>query len=157
MARLRNAARTIDRDARADAASLARGRVAGIDAHWHCGMSNASEPVGSLETAIAHTQRLLTANPVLAAEQAREILKVVPGHAPATLLLANALKASGDLAGALAIPDRQRSTPCRMRDARPPNSFGSARAARRSRAHLPGDQTASVHSPRTVQPGRAPG
>src|SRR6185295_3618883 len=66
-------------------------------------MSTTPEPVGTLDTAIAHTQRLLTTDPVLAAEQAREILKVVPGHPPATLLLANALKATGDLAGALAI------------------------------------------------------
>jgi len=50
-------------------------------------MSATSEPVGTLETALAHTQRLMTSEPRLAAEQATEILKVAPGHPVATLLL----------------------------------------------------------------------
>ena len=53
------------------------------------GMTSA-EPTGSLETALAHTRRLLDSNPVMAAEQAGEILKVAPNHPPATLLLAMA-------------------------------------------------------------------
>jgi tetratricopeptide (TPR) repeat protein len=61
-------------------------------------MSATSEPVGTLETALAHTQRLLTSEPRLAAEQATEILKVAPGHPLATLLLGVAQRRSGDAA-----------------------------------------------------------
>ena len=61
-------------------------------------MSATSEPVGTLETALAHTQRLLTSEPRLAAEQATEILKVAPGHPLATLLLGVAHRRSGDAA-----------------------------------------------------------
>src|ERR687894_684512 len=50
-------------------------------------MSATPEPVGSLQTALEHTQRLLTSEPRLAAEQATEILKVAPGHPLASLLL----------------------------------------------------------------------
>jgi tetratricopeptide (TPR) repeat protein len=46
-----------------------------------------AEPAGSLDTALAHTARLLNTNPLLAIEQASEILKVIPGHPQATLLL----------------------------------------------------------------------
>src|SRR3984957_12249767 len=58
------------------------------------GMTSA-EPTGSLETALAHTRRLLDSNPVMAAEQAGEILKVAPNHPPATLLLAMARRMTG--------------------------------------------------------------
>ena len=61
-------------------------------------MTASSEPVGTLETALAHTQRLLTSEPRLAAEQAREILKVAPGHPLATLLLGVANRRAGDAA-----------------------------------------------------------
>ena len=57
------------------------------------GMSATSEPVGTLETALEHTQRLMTSEPRLAAEQATEILKVAPGHPLATLLLGVAHRA----------------------------------------------------------------
>ena len=50
-------------------------------------MTAAAEPAGSLDTALAHTARLLNTNPVLAIEQASEILKVIPGHPQAILLL----------------------------------------------------------------------
>ena len=54
-------------------------------------MSQTSEdPVGTLEQAIAHAGRLLATEPALAAEQAEEILKVVPNHPPAVLILAQA-------------------------------------------------------------------
>lgn len=66
-------------------------------------MSASSEPVGTLETALAHTQRLLTSEPLLAAEQATEILKVAPGHPLATLLLGVAQRRSGDAAASLAV------------------------------------------------------
>lgn len=64
--------------------------------------SPSSEPSGSLATALAHAQRLLAADPVLAVEQARAILQAVPRHAGATLILATALRLSGDLDQALA-------------------------------------------------------
>ena len=44
---------------------------------------------------MAHATRLLEAQPALAAEQAREILKIVPEHAPAYFLLASALQRGG--------------------------------------------------------------
>jgi predicted Zn-dependent protease len=53
-------------------------------------VSATSEPAGTLDVAMAHASRLLDANPALAAEQALEILKVVPNHAPAAFLLARA-------------------------------------------------------------------
>src|SRR4030095_1104362 len=66
-------------------------------------MSATSEPVGTLETALAHTQRLMTSEPRLAAEQATEILKVAPGHPLATLLLGVAQRRSGDAAASHAV------------------------------------------------------
>ncbi len=48
------------------------------------------DPVGTLDAALAHAARLLDTRPVLAAEQAQEILKVVPGEPRAILLLARA-------------------------------------------------------------------
>lgn len=58
---------------------------------------------GSLQVALAHTERLLAKNPRLAAQQAEEILKVVPHHAGARLLLAAARRLSGDAAIARAV------------------------------------------------------
>jgi tetratricopeptide (TPR) repeat protein len=66
-------------------------------------MNASSEPLGSLETALAHTQRLMTSEPRLAAEQATEILKVAPGHPLATLLLGVAQRRSGDVAASQAV------------------------------------------------------
>jgi predicted Zn-dependent protease len=63
-------------------------------------MSKASEPVGSVEVALRHATRLLESSPVLAAEQAGEILKAVPAHPPAMLLLGVARRSSGDAAAA---------------------------------------------------------
>jgi predicted Zn-dependent protease len=63
-------------------------------------MGGASEPVGSVEVALAHATRLLESNPVLAAEQASEILKAVPAHPVATLLLGVARRTGGDAAAA---------------------------------------------------------
>jgi len=57
-------------------------------------MSATPEPVGTLEIALAHTRRLLDHDPSAAAEQAREILKVVPGHPLAQLLLGLAYSAN---------------------------------------------------------------
>jgi predicted Zn-dependent protease len=65
-------------------------------------VSGEPQPHGSLEVALQHAARLLASQPALAAEQATEILKVVPGHPGATLLLAVARRASGDVPAALA-------------------------------------------------------
>src|ERR1700741_5390309 len=50
---------------------------------------------------MTHEVRLLATKPALAAEQATEILKVVPGHPGATLLLGAAQRACGDSAAAV--------------------------------------------------------
>jgi len=65
------------------------------------GPNPAGDPVGTLATALAHAERLLSTAPELAAEQAAEILKVVPDHPAALLLLASARRRTGDAAGAL--------------------------------------------------------
>jgi len=61
----------------------------------------AAEPVGSVDVALAHAARLLERSPALAAEQAGEILRAVPGHPSATLILGIARRAQGDAASAL--------------------------------------------------------
>jgi len=65
-------------------------------------VSGDSQPTGSLEVALQHAARLLSSQPALAAEQAAEILKVVPGHPGALLLRAVAQRAVGEVAAALA-------------------------------------------------------
>jgi len=67
------------------------------------GGSGASQPVGSVDVALAHAVRLLEREPRLAAEQASEILKAVPGHANATLLLGIAHRLSGNAADSLGV------------------------------------------------------
>jgi tetratricopeptide (TPR) repeat protein len=64
-------------------------------------MSSSAEPTGTVEQALAHAARMLESQPDLTAEQAAEVLKVVPGHPVATLLLGAARRAMGDAAGAL--------------------------------------------------------
>jgi len=66
-------------------------------------MTAVSEPTGTLETALEHTTRLLKSDPVLAAEQAGEILKVVPGHPVARMLLGVARREAGDPPAGLAV------------------------------------------------------
>jgi tetratricopeptide (TPR) repeat protein len=66
-------------------------------------MKSGTEPVGTLDVALAHARQLLAAQPRLAVEQAREILKAVPAHPEATLLLGTALRQSGDVTGAIAV------------------------------------------------------
>jgi tetratricopeptide (TPR) repeat protein len=58
-------------------------------------MNLAPEPTGSLELALAHAAQLLEAQPALAAEQAREILRVVPKQPNALLILGAALRQTG--------------------------------------------------------------
>lgn len=55
----------------------------------------------NLQTALDHARSLLRHDPHLAAEQASEILEVIPGQADAILLLAQARNRTGDPAGAL--------------------------------------------------------
>jgi len=75
-------------------------------------MSGAPGPVGTLEVALAHTDRLLASAPLLAAGQASEILAAVPGHPAATLLLGIARRLCGDVPGALdALEPLARSQP----------------------------------------------
>ncbi len=64
-------------------------------------MNAGEEPTGSIETAIAHARRLLQTDPMLAAEQAAEILRVAPQYPPAQLLRGLALRAGGDWRAAL--------------------------------------------------------
>jgi hypothetical protein len=59
-------------------------------------------PRGTLQAALAHAQRLLQTDPRLAAEQAGEILRLVPAHPIAMLLLGVARRGAGDVAGSLA-------------------------------------------------------
>ena len=66
-------------------------------------MTSGPEPVGTLEVALAHAEKLLLSQPGLAAEQAREILGAVPNHPAATLLLAMARRRSNEVADALRI------------------------------------------------------
>lgn len=62
---------------------------------------NTGEASGSLDSALEQAAKLLRVDPGLAAEQAREILAVVPAYPPALLLLASARRLMGDLQAAL--------------------------------------------------------
>jgi tetratricopeptide (TPR) repeat protein len=64
-------------------------------------LSTPAEPVGTLEVALAHASRLLAAKPAVAAEQACEILKVVPRQPQALLILGLARAAGGDVDGSI--------------------------------------------------------
>jgi predicted Zn-dependent protease len=64
-------------------------------------LTDVSEPVGTLEVALAHAQRLLERDPRLAAQQAGEILKVAPGHPYARLILGAAHRITGQTQTAL--------------------------------------------------------
>jgi predicted Zn-dependent protease len=66
-------------------------------------LSNPSEPAGTLDVALAHAARLLERDPRLAAEQAGEILKVVPGHPRARLVLGAAHRLAGRTQAALEV------------------------------------------------------
>jgi predicted Zn-dependent protease len=55
-------------------------------------MTSGSDPVATLDVALAHAERLLGNQPSLAADQAREILAAVPNHPGAQLVLGSALR-----------------------------------------------------------------
>ena len=63
----------------------------------------AADPVGDLATALAHATRLMTVNPDLAGEQAREILKAVPEQPAALILLCASHRARRRFAEARAL------------------------------------------------------
>ena len=62
----------------------------------------ATEPVGSVDIALARSLELLNQDAALALEQAQEILRVSPGHPIATLAVAMAQRRLGKLPEALA-------------------------------------------------------
>ena len=64
-------------------------------------MTAATEPTGTLNEATANAARLLETDPLLAAEQALEILRALPNNPPAVLILASARRRAGDLPAAL--------------------------------------------------------
>ncbi|MGH8303921.1 MAG: tetratricopeptide repeat-containing sulfotransferase family protein [Steroidobacteraceae bacterium] len=64
-------------------------------------MSTPAEPVGTLDVALAHASRLLAVKPAAAAEQACEILKVIPQQPQAMLILGLARAVAGDLDGSI--------------------------------------------------------
>jgi tetratricopeptide (TPR) repeat protein len=66
-------------------------------------MSATPDPVGTLDVALEHTARLLRQDPAMAAEQALEILKAVPGQPMAQLLLGVARRCAGEAAVAVQI------------------------------------------------------
>ena len=66
-------------------------------------VEQAAEPTGTLEVALAHAGRLLAADPAMAEAQAREILQAVPGNPQALLVLAAALRMSGQEPAALEV------------------------------------------------------
>jgi tetratricopeptide (TPR) repeat protein len=66
-------------------------------------MNRPAAPTGTIDTALSHARRLLEIDPVLAAEQAREILIAAPDHPVAQLVLGSARRMVGDNAGALSV------------------------------------------------------
>ena len=64
---------------------------------------NTPASVGTVSVALANALKLLANDPALAEEQAREILKAIPGNIQALLLLGSALRGQGKLVAALEI------------------------------------------------------
>ena len=87
----------------------------GLDAQ----VNSVSEPVGTLEVALGHAARLLERDAALAAEQASEILKAVPGHPRARLILGAAHRIGGRTQQALDVleplaAEQPRSAPAHL-------------------------------------------
>jgi predicted Zn-dependent protease len=66
-------------------------------------LTDTSEPVGTVDVALAHARRLLERDARLAQQQADEILKTVPGHPYARLILGAAHRITGQTQAALAL------------------------------------------------------
>lgn len=85
---------------------LVRVSLAGLGCHQKtkarkCGKMAQTTSSGSLKTALNHAAHLLEKNPAMAAEQAREILKVLPDTIGAVHILAAAYRAMGQANEAL--------------------------------------------------------
>ncbi len=70
---------------------------------WRLMTQDPTPATGTLATALTHAAGLLNQDPALAEAQAREILRVMPGHPEATLLLAMALRRRGGAGPALEV------------------------------------------------------
>jgi predicted Zn-dependent protease len=66
-------------------------------------LASQREPVGTLEVALNHAARLVERSPAHAAEQAREILKVLPSEPRARLILGQAERRAGRVDSALQV------------------------------------------------------
>ncbi len=82
-------------------------------------MNSVSEPVGTLDVALGRAARLLERDPRLAVEQADEILKAVPGHPHARLILGAAHRRAGQTQAALEVlvplaREQQHSVPAHL-------------------------------------------
>jgi predicted Zn-dependent protease len=82
-------------------------------------LNSVSEPVGTLDVALGHAARLLEKDPRLAAEQADEILRIVPGHPHARLILGSAHRIAGQTQLALEVleplvREQSRSAPAHL-------------------------------------------
>jgi tetratricopeptide (TPR) repeat protein len=66
-------------------------------------MNSSSQPAASVEIALQHAQRLLAKNPLLAEQQAREILAAAPGHPLGRLILGASLRRQGQTDSALLV------------------------------------------------------
>lgn len=70
---------------------------------WRLMTQDNTPATGTLATALTHAAGLLAQDPALAEAQTREILRVMPGHPEATLLLAAALRRQGGAGAALEV------------------------------------------------------
>jgi predicted Zn-dependent protease len=91
----------------------------GLDVQLKNVSENVSQPLGTLDVALGHAARLLEKDPRLAVEQADEILKAVPGHPHARLILGAAHRRCGNTAAALDVlaplaREQQRSAPAHI-------------------------------------------
>jgi predicted Zn-dependent protease len=82
-------------------------------------LNSVSEPVGTLDVALGHAARLLERDPRLAVEQADEILKAVPGHPHARLILGAAHRRTGQTQSAIEVlaplaREQQHSVPAHL-------------------------------------------
>src|SRR5258708_35002839 len=97
-------------------------------------LNSIAEPFGTLDVALAHATALLGKDPARAAQQAHEILKIVPGHPLARLVLGSAHRISGRAQDALAgleplARDQPRSAPVHLELVIAPGEVGRSHNA----------------------------
>ncbi|PZO89756.1 MAG: hypothetical protein DI623_09085 [Sphingomonas sanxanigenens] len=111
----------------------------------------------SIDQALAHARTLLARSPSLAVEQASEILRVAPGHAPTLALLGNAYAAQGKLGESIAaLRDAVRRDPARAESWRLlATQLALAGDMTGVEAAQAGEMRASVHHPRLQQAAQA--